>query len=275
MNPYRPLPSPTVPSRPGLGAERGGFALITVLWLITALATLVGLSIAGIRVGNQVSTNRIVLIRGRWAAEACFAIAQTRWVQHRLADTATIDLGRGVRCHWTVQDPSTRLNLNTADPELLRGLGATETFVQALLARRRAAPIESVSQLPGLAGFDTTMVDFLTVDGPGSVNLATAPHRLLAALPGLGPEAVDRLLYARGIGHPMTSVDQLAAALSPGARAALLARYADLVRVGTFAPSQLVLVTQGWIDGESARAEIESVVVPLPDRLAVIRRRMW
>ena len=269
MNPYRPLPSPTVPY------QRRGFALITVLWLITALATLVGLSIAAIRVGNRVSTNRIVLIRGRWAAEGCAAIAQTRWVQHRLADSGVIDLGRGLRCRWTVQDPSTRLNVNAADPELLRGLGANERFVQALLERRRSAPLESVFELRGLAGFDTTLFDLLTVDGRGSVNLAVAPGRLIAALPGLGPEAVDRLLYARVTNHPMTSVDQLAAALSPGARAALLARYADLVRVATFAPSQLGLDTEGWVEGEVARTEIELVVVPLPDRLAVIRRRMW
>jgi type II secretory pathway component PulK len=110
-----------------------GFALITVLWLITALATLVGLSMTATRLRNQASANRIVLARGRWAAEACLAIAQARWTQQRLPDTATIDLGRGLRCAWTVQDPTARVNFNTADPEVLQSLGLNEAFVNALI----------------------------------------------------------------------------------------------------------------------------------------------
>ncbi|MGH7530061.1 MAG: hypothetical protein ACREMN_06730, partial [Gemmatimonadales bacterium] len=71
------------------------------------------------------------------------------------------------------------------------------------------------------------------------------------------------------------SLDELAGSLSPPSRAALLARYADLARLTTFAPQQLIVAATGWVDGERPRSTIELVVVPLPERLAVVRRRMW
>jgi len=259
---------------PGLRAERG-FALITALWLITVLATLVGLSMAATRLGNQTTINRIVLARGRWAAEACLAITQARWEQRDLADTATIDLGREVRCAWSVDDPTGRINLNTADPEVLRGLGLNETFVRALLARRRQGPVEDLGQLADLPGFDSGLVALGTVVGPGSINLSSAPRPVLRAIPGLTLEAVDRILYRRSVGRPLTSLDELAADLSPPSRATLMNDYADLARLATFTPPQLVVRAEGWVEGHAPRATIELLVVPLPERLAVVGRRMW
>ena len=252
-----------------------GFALITVLWLITALAAIVGLSMTATRLGNQASMNRIVLARGRWAAEACLAIAQPRWTQHRLLDTATIELGRSMRCAWTVEDPTARVNFNTADPEVLHALGLNETFVRALIERRRQAPIEDFAELFGLPGFDSATTSVGSVIGPGSVNLSAAPRAVLRAFPGLTSEAVDRILYRRSVGRPIASLDELAAELSPPGRAALLNRYADLARLTTFSALQLVVQAEGWVEGFAPRATIELRVVPLPERLAVIGRRMW
>lgn len=260
--------------RQGRGLEHG-FALITVLWLITALVGIVGLSLSAVRLGNQATTNRLVLARGRWAAEACGAIAQARWVQHRFIDTATIDLGRGAHCAWRAEDLTAMVNLNVADPEVLHSLGASEAFVRALVERRRLTPLEAIEEAAALPGFDSTLIGALTVDGPGTVNLSAAPRRVLATLPGLRSEAVDRLLYAREVGRPITNLDELAAQLSPPGRAALLARYADLVRATTFSSPQLELTLSGWVDGFAPRAQIELSVVPLTDRLAVVRRRQW
>jgi type II secretory pathway component PulK len=255
--------------------EEGGFALITVLWLITALTAVVGLSIADTRLENRVSINRIVLARGRWAGDGCAAIAQARWAEHRLSDSATIDLGHALKCRWNVSDPASRINVNVADPELLRQLGLSATVVERLVEGRRRDSLESVEELRDLPGLGTTLLSLLTVEGTGSVNLSTAPRRILGALPGLGPEAVDRLLYARANGAPVTSLEQLAVRLSPPARDALLAHYADLARIATFSPPLLVLLTTGWVDGEPAHAETELLCIPLPGRLAVVRRRTW
>jgi hypothetical protein len=276
MSPYRPLPSPTAPYRPGRGCNgQGGFALITVLWLITVLATLVGISISEVRLGNQVSTNRIALTRGHWAAEACFAIARARWGQGRLRDTATIDLGRRTRCAWALEDPTRRINLNTADSAMIGAVDPSPRFVQAVLDARLVKPFESVDQLADLPDFDSATSDLWTVDGPGSVNLAAAPQPVLFALPGLSAEAVERILYRRGVRHPYTSLDELAADLSPPGRAGLLTRYADLARLVTFSAPQLVVTVIGWVQSQSPRSTIELVIVPLPERLAVIRRRQW
>lgn len=257
------------------GRDRGGFALLTVLWLITALSAIVGLSMVATRLGNQASANRIVLARGRWAAEVCLAISQARRAQQRLPDTATIDLGRGLRCAWTVVDPTARVNFNSADRDMLQALGLSEAFIRAVLEQRRQAPFEDLAQLTGLADFDSVAVRVGTVIGPGSVNLSAAPPAVLRALPGVTPEAVDRVLYRRRLGRPVASLDELAAELSPPGRAALLNRYADLARLTTFSAAQLVVQAVGWVEGFAPRATIELVVVPLPERLAVIGRRMW
>lgn len=255
-------------------AERG-FALIAVLWLITALATLVALGLGGVRVGSRTSANRIVLTRGRWAAEACQAIAQARWVAHRLPDTATIDLGRGTRCAWTLEDPSTRFNLNTVEPDVLLAAGFHLSFVRALVERRRQGPIEDPGQLADIPGFDSSRVSLVTVTGQGAINLSAASRAVIGALPGMTPESVERLLYRRAVGRPIASLDELTAELSPPARSELLARYADLARLTSFAAPVLVLRATGWVEDAAPVVTVETIVVPLSERLAITGRRMW
>jgi type II secretory pathway component PulK len=249
--------------------NRRGFALLTVLWLITALSAVVGLALATTRLGQRTTLNRAALTRGRWAAEACLAITQARWVQHRLADTATIDLGRGTQCRWRIEDPTARINVNTTEREVL------EQVVQnadSIIARRRLRPLADLDEMGEMPGLDRAL---LTVDGPGTVNLSAAPPKVLLALPGMSPEAIERLFARRAVGRPVGSLDELAGLLSPGARAELLARYADLARLATFTAPQLMITADGGVGGEPARATIAIVVVPLPERLAVIRRQMW
>jgi type II secretory pathway component PulK len=252
-----------------------GFALLTVLWLITALSVVVGLSMAEARVGNQATTNRIALGRGRWAAEACLAIAQARWAAGRLTDTATIDLGRSLRCRWSLDDPSTRVNVNTASSPVLRALGFNDFVLQALLARRRSGQIDDLGEVKALPGFDSAFAGVLTVLGDGRINVSAAPRRVLLALPGMTPEAVDRLLYRRSIGRPISSMDMLAIDMSASSRAALLGRSSDLIRETTFASQEIVVRTEGWVEGVAVRTNVEAFVEPLPEGLAVIGKRVW
>lgn len=258
-----------------LPCDARGFALLTVLWLVTALSLVVGLSMGAARTGSQTTTNRLVLARSRWAAEACLAIVQARWGQHRLADSGAVGLGRGTRCSWTVDDPSTRVNLNVADREVLETLGFSAMFVEALLERRRFGPLDDVDQAAELPGFDSTLTPLVTVAGTGTVNLASASRRVLLALPGLSSEAADRILYRRATRRPLESLAALAADLSPTAREHLMTRYDDLRQLASFAAPQLVLCANGWVEGYRPRAVIELTVVPLPERLAVVARRMW
>lgn len=259
----------------------GGFALITMLWLITILAVTVGLGLAGTRLGALTTRNRIYLARARWAAEACLAIAQARWAEQRLIDTAVIDLGRTTRCGWDLDDPTARINVNVADPALLRRVLGDALAARVLEARRREL-FAAVGEVIAL-GLDTALAQLFTVDGLGSVNANAASARVLEVLPGFTPEAVARIAYRRSVGRPIASLDELSGEVSPAGRAALLAHYADLAQVLTFAPPVMRVIATGWVgDRETAvrdepaalEAVIEVLVVPLPERLAVIRRRM-
>ena len=259
------------------GPNQRGFALITVLWLITVLSAAVGLALAGTRMGALTTQNRVALARGRWAAEACLAIAQARWADGRRRDTATVDLGRMTRCGWRLEDPTARVNVNLADARILRHLLGDSLGAIVLEARRRR-PVVDIEEMRAL-GVDSALAEVLTVDGPGSVNASAAPGIVLGALPGLTPEAVARIAYRRSVGRPLASLDELVGEVSPDARAALVAHYADLARSLTFAPPQLLLTASGWVGAAAPRpgglhAEVELLVVPLPERLAVIRRRM-
>jgi len=91
------------------------------------------------------------------------------------------------------------------------------------------------------------------------------------------PEAVEVIVSRRSIGRLVTSLDALAGSLSPNARAILLASYADLAREITFTAPQLLVTGDGWVGpaSDAPHARIQLLVVPLPERLAVIRRRMW
>jgi hypothetical protein len=248
------------------------------LWLITALSAVVGLSLAATRLGQRATLNRIALTRGRWAADGCLAIVQARWTQHRLADTATIDLGRGTWCRWRLEDATARVNVNTAEREVLERVAGCEMrdagCVDSIVARRRARPFADLREVSGLDA------RYVTVDGPGTINLSAASPGVLLALPGLTPEAVDRLVARRALGRPVGGLDELAGLLSPSAREVLLARYADLARIATFSPPQLKITALGGAGERGAgsgtlQSTIEIVAVPLPERLAVIRRRMW
>jgi len=257
---------------------RRGFALLAVLWVVAALAAIVGLGLGTLRIGARGSANRLELARGRWAAEACLAIAQARWNEHRFTDTASVDLGRETWCSWRADDPTARVNINTAPATLLLALvqhvEAAPQLVDSLLAHR---PYADTAQVRTTLSSDTSLLAFLTTDGPGTINLNAAAPPVILSIPGLGAEVVDQLRESARQTRPVASLDQLASQV-PGERSELLAHYADLAAQVTFAPSQLLLTAAGWVgDGgpDGLHATIEVLVVPLPDRLAVIRRRLW
>jgi type II secretory pathway component PulK len=258
--------------------SRDGFALLAVLWVVAALTAIVGLGLGALRIDARGSVNRLELTRGRWAAEACLAIAEARWAGHRFTDTATVDLGRETRCAWRADDPTARVNGNAATPTLLyavaRQVGCSPQVVDTLLAHR---PYEDTAQVRASLTPDGCLLPFLTVDGPGSINLNDAPPAIVLSIPGLGTEVVAQLREHARLRSPIVSLDQLAN-LVPGTRTELLAHYADLAAIVTFAPSQLLITSRGWVgEGgpEGLHSTIEILSVPLPDRLAVIRRRMW
>ncbi len=261
-----------------------GFALLVVLWTLAAVGGAVAVTMTAVRVGERASRNRVMLARARWAAEACLAVATARYLEGRATDTATIDLGRGTACSWRLEDPSARVNINLADRTVLQRLlesgglapDSAAAVVDAVVARRSIMGFRSVDELAELTTLPGTMMRALTVDGSARVNMRTASGVVLAALPGMSQEAVTAVLGHRAQGAPLANLDMVAALLSPVGRETLLGSFAQLARLVVFDPPQLLLTAVGWVSPDGApRATIELLVVPLPERLAVVRRRMW
>lgn len=254
-----------------------GFALVAVLWVITAMTALTGAGMLVARLGSTTTRNRVLLARAEWAREACGEIVQARFAQDpTIRDLGPIDLGRGTWCRATLDDPAAKVNLNTVDPEaltvLLRSLGMRGTLADAVIARRRNGVIYDVRQVTGVDSTEAErLAPFVTTRGTGVVNINGAPPTVLRLLPGVREEAVVVILSRRS-SRPLQSADELAGALSPSSRAALLANYAEFVRVAVFAPPQLIASLEGGVRGTPIVARATLTMVPVPGRLAVIRR---
>src|SRR5437870_10155344 len=258
--------------------SRRGFALLAVLWTLTAVTVLTAAAFAGARLGSTTTRNRVLLARAAWAREACAEILQARWASppdplsamRRGGTTATldsVDLGRNTWCSATLEDPSVKLNLNLADRAALvtvlqavvRRSGAADSLVDALLDWRdpdtvprpfgdessgnRNAPLADVWELRSVRGFTDSLVGtlagFLTTRGTGAINVNEAPPEVLATLPGMTDEAIRMVIMHRRE-TPLPYADVLASLLSPSGRRALLASYPEFVRSAVFAAPQLV-----------------------------------
>jgi type II secretory pathway component PulK len=279
-----------------------GFALLAVLWLLTALMVLGGVAVAVARTGSETTRNRILLTRAGWAREACMEILLARSAHDpsvRVLDS--IDLGRGTWCRATVEDPAANLNVNLADRSALvavigavthRAPAVVDSLVDALLdwrdpdtiprpfgietAADRNGPLADVAELRYVRGFDDSLVArlaaVLTIRGTGSINLGAAPPVVIATVPGMSEEAIALLVDRRLAGHPVQSADELAGLLSSSGRATLYASYPEFVRAASFAPAQLIAIVEGGVRGTPLVARVTLTTVPVAGRLAVIRR---
>src|SRR6266550_505367 len=106
--------------------SRRGFALLAVLWVLTALVVLAGAGFAVARTGSLTTRNRVLLARAGWAREACVEILLARYAQDAaIRRLDPVDLGRGSWCAAALEDPAARLNPNLADRDALLTLLST------------------------------------------------------------------------------------------------------------------------------------------------------
>lgn len=254
-----------------------GFALVAVLWVITAMTALTGAGVLVARVGSETTRNRVLLARAEWARDACGEILQARFARNpSVREVGPVDLGRGTWCSAVLDDPAAKLNLNTVDREvlalLLRSVGVPEAFADSVIAKRRQGAIYDLRQLNDL---DTVMMSrlapFVTTRGTGVTNVNAASPEVLRLLPGVSDEGVV-LIVSRRANRPLQTVEELASALSRSSRAILLADYAEFVRGAVFAPPQLIASLTGGVYGTPIVARATLTTVPVQGRLAVIRR---
>lgn len=283
--------------------SRRGFALLTVLWVITILGLTVGVTMRIAAAGSGSSRNRIGLARSGWAREACLEILLARFandISTRRVDT--VDLGRGAWCRAALGDTEARMDVNLASPEALGMLVGKDSLVDALLDWRdtddvarpagaeagwyraagrrfpRNGPIADVAELRLVRGFSdsvtASLAALLTARGTGRLALNSAPTRLLATLPGFGPEVLEVAARRRQSGEPIQSINQLAALLSAQARETLLAHYGELSRLATTEASGFTAVLEGGVRGAAPVSRAVVYLVPSGPRLAVISQEV-
>ncbi len=282
------------------GDTREGFALLAVLWTLTAITMLTGAAMAVARLGSMTTRNRVILARAAWAREACAEILQARYAQDpSVRRLDSVDLGRSTWCTATLEDPSMKLNLNLADRAALvtvlqavvRRSGAVDSLVDALLDWRdpdtvprlfgdessgnRNGPLADVWELRYMRGFTDSLVrrlaPLLTTRGAGAINVNAAPPEVLATLPGMTEEAIGMVIMHRRA-TPLPNADVLAGLLSPSGRRTLLASYPEFVRSAVFTAPQLVGTVTGGVRGTPLVTRVTLTIVPVAGRLAVIRR---
>ena len=257
--------------------NRSGFALLAVLWVVSALTALTGAGLIVARLGSETTRNRILLARAEWAREACGEILLARFAADpTIRDLGTIDLGRGTWCRASLDDPAARLNLNTADREtitrLFEALRVQPALAESVVVRRAQGTLYDVRQVPGIdSAVATRLMPFVTVRGPGAVNVNAAPPEVLRTLPGITKEGVF-LLTTRRASRPLHSADELAGLLSRSSRTVFLSNYAEFVRAAVFEPPQLLATVEGGVRGTPIVARATLTAVPVPNRLAIIRR---
>jgi general secretion pathway protein K len=172
--------------------------------------------------------------------------------------------------------------LDWRDPdEVSRPAGAERAWYAGQGRRApRDGPFANVRELARVRGLEVWSgalagLDTLVGVEPGRIDLNRAPLAVLASLPGLGAEALARLAEHRVRGAPVADVLALSAELSPSARAALVARYADLVRLTTTEPDAWIVTSRARAGQPSITAAIEVRFVRAGTRAAIVRRRTW
>jgi general secretion pathway protein K len=281
---------------------RHGFALLTVLWLIAGLGAITAASLALARVGAGASRNRILLIRAAWARNACEEILLARYAERGRVDPLdSTDLGGGVWCTAAEEEAGTRLDLNGATPEAIGQLLGNDSLADALLDWRdpddvprprgaerewyagrgrrtpRNGPLADPAELRWVRGFDGATVQrlepLLTTSGEVRVDLNAAAAAVLASLPGLDAQAVA-VIVGRRASAPLRSIDGLLTLLSQQSRATLVNRYQEFAGLAAYGPSRVVLRVRGAAGRPALVAGERLTVIPVPGRLAVIRREI-
>ena len=211
-------------------------------------------------------------------------------------------------CDVRLRAVGSRIDINHADAEMIGallgrlGIAAPrqDSMVDALLdwrdaddvprplgaerawyaAHRRFAPrngfFGSVREISRVRGFETLggLDSVLDVE-PGRVSLAHASPTVIGALPGLGDEAIARIIERRARGLTLDDMSALAGQLSPAAGRRMLARYSDLSHYATTEPDAWILEARATRGAPPVTAVIEARIARAGDRAAIVRLRSW
>lgn len=140
----------------------------------------------------------------------------------------------------------------------------------------RNGPLAHVNELRWIRGLeDLPALDTLLGVEPGRIYLPRAPAGVLASLPGVGEEAVLRMLEQRSQRQGVMNLVETIEQLSPRSRDAVLVRYAELATVTSTEPDAWLVTSRARVGSPPVTAVIELRLERAGSRAAVMRRRTW
>lgn len=295
--------------------NRSGFALLAALWVLTVTSVAVLAILLGARESVAASTNRVALARARWTAEGCTEATRARADGLLRAGTSWEDLGRYLdadqhipQCRMLVRPTGFAVEANRATDERLvrlflsrgwspqaaqaaaaaiedwrdadedqRPNGAERPSYDAALAvGPRDGPFRADLELRLVHGLDTIRgLDSLLGTEPGRTPVNLAPLAVVASLPGVTAEVVERLRRRRLAGDPLRQLGELAEGVSRPARDSILARFGELVAEATIAPEYWIVAATAVSGSPALGATVELKLAPASSRAAIVRRRTW
>lgn len=304
--------------------SRSGFALLAVLWLMVAVASLGATFSLAAREAIATARNRAAASRASWQAYDCLERARAA-IHDALAETGTgarsasawlsldtviarAGIERRQPCRLDVHVAGAALDVNALDGEILRRLfrasgvpptradsltdalldwrdtdsiprlfGAeAEWYAGALRAAPRNAPLAADRELMLVRGFDreSALHSLLSIE-KARVFFDRAPLAVIAALPGLGEEAIARVAERRARGVSTIDLQALTAELSAEAQASMRAAWSELSRLTTTTPDAWIIRSLGRDEESPVTAVLEVRLVRAGSRAAVVRRREW
>lgn len=136
----------------------------------------------------------------------------------------------------------------------------------------RNGPFTSSEELHRVRGYVACLgLDSLLGVEPGHILIDRAPLPILAALPGISPEAVALLENSRQTGTPIRNLADLAKRLDQTARDSLLEHYGELVRLTASIPDAWVLRSRAVSGTPGIEAFVEVRMVQAGSRISIVR----
>ena len=188
---------------------------------------------------------------------------------------------QGLRIDWGLADRIAQATIDWRDPDSAhrpRGAERDAYLRLGALALPANEPFGDVAEFRHIMGVTPEIYElarpYLTVDGPGLIDINTAPEPVLLSLPGITREAAAVLIERQSAGYPVRTVQELSDLLPPIARQVFLPEIPQFIQLATFHPVELIVESVGWVEGSPIRVHITAQLLPAGRTVLVPWRRI-
>jgi general secretion pathway protein K len=220
-----------------------------------------------------------------------FALGDTRYTVRLVDAGSMLNINRAdeeqlrrfltaLRVDWSDADRIAQAVADWRDADDLhraRGAERDHYLAERMPAVPPNAPFEKEGDLAFVMGMTPAIAErvwpYLTLEGPGLVNVNTAPEPVLRSLPGMTAASADVILRRRTHGGWFRTMQELSDALTPIARQAFLPEMPEFLRHATFHVTELLAESVGWVDGSPVRVRMHVQLVPAGSTVLVPWRR--